>query len=632
MRTRLRRSRFDAATTLSDDDDDSDESSLAPRIESFMSATTRRRRRTEADGSFIDVRADDETLGAAAAASSAESTLAPPSLASPPPSPPPPPSSSSRRPATAAPTTVRSATLPTFETYHVVDPEQYRRFRAGDIRDDVLPPADAAPSEVHAQWAKRQVDFRRRLDDQPWYRQATLVAAYAGVPLEDIVYIPSVHERRRRTRFGGGTTGGTFGTQRGRDLFLNRLFEGQLPREVGGGGGGERPSPQAELRARGLRANIEHTKRKQARNKHDQDTWTREIAELTQTNDVLRGLEDTDTNRKQLEANAAAIATLQTKLVAARDEATTLADTLRDYETRLRNDDNVDADIALPPESEARLRPQQQTVVSGYSEQYNEGMRRLKEDMQAVVGSDEPASLDRLRRLEQRREQLAILRRIEDQTTATVRDGVDLPLKRPETTGLVFVNPTFPAHQQMALTMVRQRFPQTLAATTIQSFESSETCATLFAQITAALFSRGVFVSGRRPQRASDYSRYEDGVEFAMRQLRFARLDARRRTVEMNYGAVAEFRNAAAARSPQCSTTLTYASTPYYGGAGVVASSPQTRELDSMRRLRDLVGSSPGFMPLVGRAASTSPYGDRRNTLRGRDDVATTIPFGGRRL
>ena len=707
---RHRRARDTTTTLSSDDDDDGDESNVDEasyaRLASYMPSTSNRLLLDDDDDddddddeSIIPLRADDATLSfggggdddtslpaAAAPAAASSSSRAAPS------------SSRAAPPVAAAKRERASRTFPTtgasFRSYHIVDDERYQSYRAGDV-DTSVPPDNVAG------WIQRRIDFRERLETLPWYRQAVMVAAYAGVPLKDIVYIPSVNARRRRTSLfgGGGSVGGIGDTS-----FLNRLvrFRGDAqpapaapqPAPAAGGADVEEQLRSLLEQQTALRQAVERIDTKAER--HVVELQKR-IAELRaeQQASLVKGLETVDKELSKREQAsqaelAAATQSLRTLVatfnVGVRGDLTALVERIAtledggarerlalerglrealarvdskadeasvnvraieetfgrlatDFSVAVKTRETLRSDFdAFVNEIEERLtrfprKPERQvrraqserlpyssshrplpTAISGPSVTYVKELADLQEKLEQAIRNRNlnPDLMDATVTNTKRRAQLlALLKQLEDQLAASL-DAVRR--EEPETTGLVFTNPAWPAHQQLAVQMVRQRFPQTLARATIASFERSPTCDMLFALITAALFNRGIFVAGRRPQRASDYRRYEDGIGYAMRELRFAAYNARADRVDMNYTAVAEFRDAAVARAPSCTTLLSYGSSPYPSSssssttASAFSFSPRAA---SAHALRSTLLTAPGFASLEGRPARVSPYGKR---------------------
>ena len=169
----------------------------------------------------------------------------------------------------------------------------------------------------------------------------------------------------------------------------------------------------------------------------------------------------------------------------------------------------------------------------------------------------------------------------------------------PRATGQASKRPACAQSQALALTMIHMRFPERLGRATVDMFEqSANDCSPLFALVAASIYSRGLFEGGRRPLRVYDYSTYGEGVGYAMAQLRFAEIKGQR--IEMNMRAMAAHRQERAARSPWCTRSNRYGSS---SGGG-------QQEFFGATLQRGLL-STPGFSPLIGRAAEHSPYGGR---------------------
>jgi hypothetical protein len=517
-----------------------------------------------------------------------------------------------------------SATLPGFRTFHVVDEDRFRRFQRGDTADD--DDDDAVPKR-YTSWAQRRIDFRRSLETLPWYRQALMVASYAGMELEDIVYVPSASARRRRT-YGSGSI------DRRRSLLLGRGDDEQARASVPGAAAPERGDAATAERLEALEALTEQLRGALARFGDENDRLAEAggatrleldaaLRERAKLRDEMRALEEAVAGLRTTLTEFPNPVTLRTQLAA----LTTSLDVLRKQIAELSKQVKKAPEDTPPPPttktvtnrlgaapSSTATTTTFSAAVSGarYSNEYTVALLDLERELRDAIrdGTATPALLERVRA---QRDVLALLAAIEDQRAAVVEE-LEQPLKAPETTGIVFTNPAWPAHQQLALTMVRQRYPQTLARASIDAFERSTTCDMLFALLTASLFSTAGFISGSKPQRASDYGRIGQGGEYAMLQLRYARLDTRTNTVEMVYADVAEHRNAIASRRPECARSLRSALVPYSsmsfvdGSSSSSSSSPHATSVRA-QQLRTLVLSARGFEPLAGSQARGSPYG-----------------------
>jgi hypothetical protein len=525
MRTRLdsaARRRAGSTATLSDDDDDDDDGSTSfDTMRSFLPA------RAAEDESLISIHAEDETLMLGGGKDTDDDDMPPP---------PPRQRRSKRLPAFSAPP-VSTAT----PGFNVLDPVQAKRFRtAPDTELDALVeearrPETGDPLAKYATWVRRQVDLRTNLMTQSWYRQAAMVAAYAGIPITELVVIPSLQPPpRRRT---------TFVAEHDTSI-LNRLVSLEPPKV---------PPAASEDESSSI------------------------------VSETLRA-------RRAVFSDDGAASTPATKNTSPRPRIAPLPPK------------QVRVDVSGPTNA--------QFAASGASPEataaFEAYMTFVRENFARVAAMTEAQRAALQAEMQARERTLTALMRAEER--AAPRHRSMLEAASPELTGLVFDHPAYWANQKLARDMIRLQYPQTLAEASIESYVDSPSAASLFALVAAALFGRAYFVSYRRPSRASDYRRLDDGLSYAMRQFRFAVFDRRTRLVHIRFDDIGAFRDAAAARSRLCTSSLAYASTPYRrGGGGDFASSSSSSSSSSVR---DLLLSGARVDP---RTNAVMPFGGWRS-------------------
>ena len=165
----------------------------------------------------------------------------------------------------------------------------------------------------------------------------------------------------------------------------------------------------------------------------------------------------------------------------------------------------------------ATQRVSRKTLFSGAN--VNEALQELENDLEGAL--DEPNELteEKMRIFDRRRRALRMLQSVRDDSPA-----------QPGAT--VFLNPAYVSQLRIGRDMLRSKYPDTLRNVTVSALEESEDAAGFFALLVGSLYSRGQFSGGRRPLRASDYKRYAEGAAYAMLQLRYARFDGERVTLD----------------------------------------------------------------------------------------------------
>jgi len=654
MRTRFRRRSGGQDTTLSSDDDGGDggdEASLA-NLRFFMPAAAAAANGEETsssgsgDDSIIPAYADDATVSLTGTVNDEEPRRAPRAskrIRVPPPA------------ARAAPTPVSfAAAAPpvprrlqpvlSAPAYHVVDPEQASRYEAAArgppdtlaaFMEEYRPPRAGDALAKYAAWTRRVFDFRRRLDDDPWYRGVAQVAAYAGLPLEKLVYVPKLDPPRRATgplEFGSFAVPPLLPTLAPPppaaaapappgvppDVFLRLTEEIGTARELVG-----RYTAIQEQQAVDL-------KRLRKERSADVDRWKAafdagiaeneaRVAEMQRQYDALVAKNKALADRLMLRATVVPESSAQRHTVIS---GVKYSKTYMDELDAIRAGWNdVIASLTLVP----RLRAAAETARAARAATDAADAAAVAAADAVVAAADAAlaaastpmavAAADAARRaktqeLTEREAGLSNLRRLEARIEA---DAAVPPAPAPETTGLILEHPGYAPNQGLALEMIRARFPQTLRHATVRAFEQSRTCARFFSLIVASHFSRGFFMVGQRSARASDYERYADAISYAMQQFRFAELDPRTGTVELRYDAIAEVREAAGARAgAACQTSLQYATTPYVGRGGASSVHYQQSQIAAAYGLRSsILEDVSEFGPLSDADARRSPYGGR---------------------
>lgn len=530
------------------------------------------------------------------------------------------------------------------DRFVVYDRDQFNRFRdmdAAAFANTYRPPTYGDSRATYVNWVRYELTQQRRLDEHPVYRQAQMVAAYAGMRLQELVATPSIEPTRRpRPSFVGHETS-----------LLNQLTRPRGSVPLPEPPEGRAPDTAAALAK--ITEELDAVRAALATNTTLLESHSTEMDKLTKKieKDVEAVLEDTgeweDLDDILAEINEIVASAPSSPPRTTREQGTVPSTPVAP--TSPKGQRRPTAPRGRPPVRQIATDSTRRTALKYVGAKYLlNHLKKLKVHMSAappdlgdvaenpalyaidpdekepiadeegLPGAPEPEP----KRDEPDDEEVQRLKRLSERIAVQVRHYQLLESKRAYErrleadrrqdafnatvgfTGSIFKHPDWYAHQQLARDMVRQRFPQTLRACTIESFEESTSCATIFALLTAALFDRGFFVAAKRPQRASDYGRYRDGVMYAMQQLRFAYMDGRTHTVEMNYSDVAEFRDAARARAPECSSSLSYGTTPYR-----TSSSSYSGAEESASALRRTLLRSPYFEPLIGPQARRSPYG-----------------------
>jgi len=574
------------STTMSSDDDDDDDASV--NVRAFLPTHAH-----DDDESILQARADDATLSARHVASDDDEEEAPPPRRL---------TRSKRVRVSGADADVRT---------HVENPEQAALYRTTEppeaLYEQYARPTPLATIDEHVTWMRAVRDARRALEDEPFYQQAVLVAGYAGITVDELVYVNRPKPPSRAPSFVG-----TYD----QTSILNRL--------VGGSGGGGNVPPQPAPAQPVLVADVlDAMRQQQTKQQKALLKATRRLERVKKELEDYQAKYDEETKKTKkkndiLVLQRGKISELQDELENAKGEIDELKEgfeqivvKLQAKIDRLNEERNIfeggDEEASeervgtIPPSPQSPLARKQRTkrtnaqfALSGDNAAYQAAVQTYLDDLALLLAPGAVLDVEQIERLRRREQVFLQMRRAQRNLSE---------LEESRVTGDIRLAPTYTANQALAIDMVRLRFPQTLREATIDSFERSTTCRSLFALLTAALVQRGFFVSGRHgPTRASDYKRYEDGITYAMLQFRFAELQGP--TVEMRYDRVAEFRDAAAARArPACHTSLKYGTTPYMAA-------PRSA-LSSAYALRSALLSSGAYAPLDARDAARSPYGQR---------------------
>jgi negative regulator of sigma E activity len=553
-----------AETTTKSDDDDEEESAFQ-LVSSYMpneKAVSKRRRQgfvsTEDDGggeSLFQLHADDTTLvaGTTALKTAPRMTLS------------------------SDPDTSGAGGEPMIEVDHVRR-RRLRRTKPEELQRQFKPPFETPlPTEDvqrMVEWQRQADDYMIQLQKQPWYRMAAMMATYAGVSIDEMVVV----ERYNDIQMPPAVVGMPQATTSP----LNRQLQGGRVVDDGGRQSvQQRPQsapavvrqqqPQAVPVVRRLfvepipvgggngGGDVPLPRSPQQGGGGDRDAFGSPLrVNPNPGRPASRGAGDDD------------------------DE----------------DDDDEDEDEVERPSTQARA----QFLPSGAT--YDEAKARLEKDIREALGRPQ-IDKETLANFDRQQRALYILGKSEGRIRQPSTRQSSSWASLPRATGQAQKKPACAQSQALALTMVHMRFPSTLGTATVDMFEAAANdCSPLFSLIAASIYSRGLFEGGRRPLRVYDYSTYGQGVGYAMSQLRFARVSRNGREVEMDLRAVALQRQERASRSPWCTRSNRYGSTSAISAAG------NGGEFFGATLQRGLL-STPGFSPLVGRAAERSPYGGR---------------------
>jgi len=430
--------------------------------------------------------------------------------------------------------------------------------------------APLAPQYVG--WIRRQFDLRKKLSDQPWYQQAQMVAAYAGMSIDELVYIPSLQAAR---------------TSDQPLVIVPQRYEALME-----------PSPfnYESVVPESVRRNVPGATTTPAQHQADIDA-----ALLA----MLDEIEREETERNSMSADSEDGVTAPEEATPARPRVVNRRAPQQPDGPRMRRANSLPA---LPRNiffTETTARPLftalHHAARSGASPEYVAHLEALRQELLELIGdtpNSDAAARGLVRRIYQRNRMMNLLASVEKrQERAAAAEAAP---------NVAFLEPKHVRNQQLARDMIRLRFPRRLGTATVDQFERSETCASLFALVVSSLASRGMFVGGRRQLRGGDYKRYEDGVGYAMSQLRWAGINRQSDTVEIDMNALSSHHDDAAARNPWCTRSNRYgSSSSATGGWGGGA------PLGFGAALKRGLLSSPGFGPLTGADAARSAYGKR---------------------